>query len=417
MVVAAVVAATTIVPLGCGGDDVPLGPTPTPTPLPSPSVTSVTIVPSFSASAGFDVGAGEGGFLVAYASAAAGSTTAIYGVRLGDGGAVVDQTPFLVSVAQSGGYLSDPSWTDPAVGFDGTSYAVAYAGTGTTQGIPAAAITAVLVDPQANVGTPVDLAETAQIGTCESDVVPPPAIAGTSASFAALWPIEEGCAGGPVLDRLDGAFATPDGAGLSVAEIDGLLPPVDDQPLVSSAASVASSGTTTVATWTEGQDGASAAVVEVAVLAPSGVERVTLASTGVGFVRPAIASDGSDYLVVWVGQLNAVQGARFQPGSTPPDGPAGFPIEPSDAAKGNPRLAFGDGTYLVAWTVPAAGGSYDLQIVEVSPPATIGAVETVATGLSSADVAIAFSGDAFLITFQRAANAGTTSLEGVLIRP
>ena len=64
------------------------------------------------------------------------------------------------------------------------------------------------VGTDGSVGLPADLAETAQIGTCgiERRAAAGDRGAGTT-SFASIWPLEEGCAGGPVLDRLDGAFA------------------------------------------------------------------------------------------------------------------------------------------------------------------------------------------------------------------
>src|SRR5206468_2963396 len=138
---------TAFVPVGCGSSSnsnsgptpIPTvtGPTPTPSPIPTPTVKTTTLVPSLTSPGGFDIGASDGGFLVAFGAAAAAAPYAIYGIRLGADGTVLDTTPFLVSIAQAGGYLSDPSWTGPAVGYDGTSYAVAYAGTGTAQGVPA----------------------------------------------------------------------------------------------------------------------------------------------------------------------------------------------------------------------------------------------------------------------------------------
>ena len=43
-------------------------------------------------------------------------------------------------------------------------------------------------------------------------------------------------------------------------------------------------------------------------------------------VRPSIASDGSDYLVVWQSAPNTISGARFRPGTGPLDGSSGFVI-------------------------------------------------------------------------------------------
>lgn len=385
-------------------------------PGPAPPVEIVTLVRGFTQPAGLAAGAGGDAFLVAYGGSASTSGTGILGVRVGLDGEVLDPFSFRIADAQSGGPLSRPSWSDPSVTFDGSTYAVAFAGTGTVDGgIPAAAIAAVLVDPQARVGSPVALAQSAQVGTCEEEVAPPPAIVATGPSgFAALWSLEEGCAGGPVFQRLDGAVATASGGTLGdVTEIDGLLP---DPPVVSSAAGVASSASNTVATWTEGQDGASTAVVEVALLSGTSVQRTTLATDGVGFVRPAIASDGDDFLVVWVGDTGSIQGARFSPSAGPLDGPAGFVIAPGDPAAGAPRVAFGDGGYLVAWTVPGDDG-LSLQATRVTTSGSAGDVETLATGVSSPGIAVAAAGDTFLIPFLQSGPAEVSSLQAVLLRP
>lgn len=430
MAVAACVLATAFVPVGCGGGDnsnngptpIPTvtGPTPTPSPIPTPTVLTTTIASSVTSPAGFDIGASDGGFLIAYGAAATATNGAIYGVRLGANGSVLDASPFLVSVAQADGYLSDPSWTSPAVGYDGTSFAVAYAGTGTAQGVPANAITAVLVDAQKNVGAPTDLAETAQIGTCQSAVGPPPTIAGApSTLFAAVWPVQEGCAGGPVLDLLGAAFATPDGAALAVTAIDGLLPPVDPNPIVSSAASIATTPTTIVAAWTEAAAGSSSTNVELALLAASGVERVQLATGVDGFVRPAIASDDSnEYLVVWQGSGNSIRGGRFRPGTGPLDGADGFLIaQGGQQPLGAPRVAFGNAGYLVAWVAPGGSGS-SLEAIRVTPLGTLfGDLLTIvpAGGIATNDVALAFSRQTYVATYLGPASGGGMSLDATTI--
>jgi len=381
----------------------------------TPPIEIVTLVRGFTSPAGFDVAASDDAFLVAYGGSV-GRSTGILGVRAGVDGQVLDASPFRIADATSDGFLSSPTWNDPAVTFDGATWAVAFAGTGEVDGgIPAAAIGGVLVDLAGDVGTPVALAESAQVGTCEALVGPPPAIAATApASFAALWVLEEGCAGGPVFDRIDGALATASGGTLgSITAIGDLLP---DPPIVSSAASLASSASATLATWTEGEDGAAVATLQVALLSGTSVQRSTLATVDVGFVRPAIASDGSDFLVTWVGASGSIQGARFRPGDGPLDGPAGFVIAPGDPAAGAPRVAFGDGAYLVAWTVPGDGGA-TLEAARVTPSGSVGDVATLATGASSPAIAVAAAGDTFLVPFLMAAPAGVASLEAVLIHP
>jgi hypothetical protein len=430
-VVVATMLAVVIVPIGCGTNDDGDGPTPTPTPTssggatptPTPTPTAglriVELVPSIGNT--FDAGAADRGFLVAWENDA-GPTSTIRGLRVGTDGTPVGES-FLISVAQGGGYLENPTWTSPAVGFDGTRYGVVYAGTGTVQGgVSAAAITAVQVGTDGSVGLPADLAETAAVGTCESAVVPPPAIAGSSETrFASLWPLEQGCVGGPVFDRLDGAFAVVQGAGFAVSEINGLLPPLDDDAVtIASAAAVASSGATTVGAWTEVSDGSTTVRVEVALLAIGGAQRVALATAGGGMVRPAIASDGADYLVVWQSAPNTISGARFRPGTGSLDGPSGFVVaQTTGKTLGAPRVAFADDGYLVAWTADpgeAGLGRPDLRVAEVSPQGRVGGPQTLVTGLASAEIALASSSNAFLIPFV-VANGASNALHAALYRP
>lgn len=435
LVVAVVAAATLaigIVPLGCGMQDSNDGPaptptptssggaTPTPTPVPTASVRVVDLVPRIGRNRSFDVGGANAGFLVAYEDDA-GPASTIRGLRLGADGTPLGDD-FLVSVAQGGGYLGNPSWTSPAVGFDGTRHAVVYAGSGTVQGsVPGAAITVVQVGVDGSVGLATDLAETAELGTCQSSVVPPPAISGSSVtSFAAIWPLEEGCAGGPVLDRLGGAFAVVQGAGFAVVPTEPLLPPVGEQTVVSSAASVATSGATTLGVWTEMAEGSAAVSVAVALLANGSTQRVLLASAGGGLVRPSLASDGADYLVVWQSAPNAISGARFRPGTGPLDGDAGFVIvQASGKTLGEPRVAFADDRYLVAWTADpgdAGLGRPDLRVIEVSPQGRLGTAKTLVRGLDAPGIALAASDDTFVIAFVVASGADD-ALQAAVYRP
>ena len=412
LAVAAVVLAAGLGTAGCGDSGSAPGPV------------ELRLVSAYTGPAGLDVASSGDAFLVAYGGSAGipgrpgTSDAGILGLRVATDGTVLDASSFRIADASDDQAIEDPSWTAPSVAFDGGSYVVAFAGSGTAEGgIPGTSISAVPVDPEANVGTQNDLVLTAGIGMCRSAVGPPPAVgASAGGALAVLFPLDLGCAGGPVIDRLSGVLATRTGSTIDdVTDIVDLLPPIDATPVVASAASVATSASATVATWTQGALGAIDASVVVAILTASGVERVTLATDGIGFVRPAIASDGGAFLVVWASQSGSIQGARFQPGSAPPEGPAGFTIA---AGPGNasPRVAFGGGQYMVVWT-SSSNGDVALASARVSSGGDVGPSTTLATGLASASISIAAAGDVFLVPFQRAANADTTSLRAMLIEP
>jgi hypothetical protein len=137
-------------------------------------------------------------------------------------------------------------------------------------------------------------------------------------------------------------------------------------------------------------------------------------------VRPAIASDGSgDYLVVWQGAANSIRGGRFRPDTGPLDGPDGFLIaQGGGQALGAPRVAFGNAGYLVLWASPGSGGS-SIQAIQVTPLGTLfGDVLTIvpAGGVSTMDLAVAFSRQTYVVTYLGPASGGATPLDAALIQ-
>jgi hypothetical protein len=425
---------------GCAGDgDSPSsGPTPTPgtpiatpaatptvaTPSPTPTAGSaIAIAPEIESPAGFDLAAGPGGFLVAFAAASTDGTSEIFGVRLASDGSVVDEEPFLVSVGTSELQTEQSS---PAVGFDGATYAVAYSGSNEINGIFTSSITAVLVGLDGSVGTPTTIIETPGIGMCHATVSAPAEIVGMPGSeFAVFWPLDLGCASGPMLDRIDGVFAAPSGTTFSSVEIAGLLPPIGEDTVQSGPASAASSETVTLASWSEiaALNPPPTTTIEVALLVSgSPAERAALATGPALLVQPEIASDGSDFLVVWGSNPGSspsvLRGARFRPGTGPLDGPEGFVISSSQVEQGQPEVAFAGGVYVVVWTTPEMDGTeLQLNAVAVATDGTVSDASVLATDLNAPNVAIAADGEVAVTAFLRAAAGGASSLEAVVRRP
>ena len=135
-------------------------------------------------------------------------------------------------------------------------------------------------------------------------------------------------------------------------------------------------------------------------------------------MRPAIASDGSDYLVVWQAAANSLRAGRFRPGTGPLDGPEGFLIAQGGQRQvGAPRLAFGNGTYLVAWVDLAGPFDSLLKAIEISPAGTIANLQILRDGVSPPNVSVAYSGGAYVVTYLGPGAGKVPSLLGVLIRP
>jgi len=89
---------------------------------------------------------------------------------------------------------------------------------------------------------------------------------------------------------------------------------------------------------------------------------------------PAVAFDGTNYLVVWADCRNVytrgidIYGARVSPQGIVLD-PNGFPISRADSNQDYPAIAFGNSNYLVVWLDDRNGGS--IYGARVSPNGTV----------------------------------------------
>jgi hypothetical protein len=123
--------------------------------------------------------------------------------------------------------------------------------------------------------------------------------------------------------------------------------------------------------------------------------------------QPAIAFDGTNYLVTWSdnrsGDAN-IYGTRVSPAGTVVDGAAtGFPISTAASAQADPDLAFNGTNYLVAW-LDLRSGERDIFGTRVSPAGSV--LDGVASGIPISTApqqqdspAVAFNG-VFLVTWR-----------------
>jgi hypothetical protein len=221
-----------------------------------------------------------------------------------------------------------------------------------------------------------------------------------------------------------------------VDPIGGLLPPIPTtsppEPVAQAGApAIAASSNTVLAVWAEGLVGEggfeSVPHLEAALIAPPRVTRLDLGEGASGYTRPDVASDGEDFLIVWRAHSAeraptpyGVRGRRFGPGPGPLDASAGFPIAEGARVLREPRVAFGADEYLVVWMEASAETDdvppYALRAARISPAGTVASgPTTLATDLSSSEIAVASNGDHFLVVYSRAEQADVVALSGLLL--
>jgi hypothetical protein len=119
---------------------------------------------------------------------------------------------------------------------------------------------------------------------------------------------------------------------------------------------------------------------------------------------PAVAFDGTNYLVAWETGDNSTENiyaARVTRGGNVLD-PSGIAVSTAPGRQSAPALAFGGGTFLLAWTDNRASPDEDIFGARVSPEGTVldpdGIPISTASGIQ-ATVAVAFGDSDFLVSW------------------
>ena len=173
------------------------------------------------------------------------------------------------------------------------------------------------------------------------------------------------------------------------------------------APAVASDGADYLVTWSDWRGGSEYDIYGARVTAAG----VVLDSSGIAistaprYQEPsALASDGSEYLVVWqdfrVGSWD-VYGARVTPAGVVEDS-SGIPISTARRYQENPAISFGSADYFVVWQDLRAD-NFDIYGARVSPDGTVR--DTAGIPISTAlhgqeHPAVAFDGTNFLVAWQ-----------------
>src|SRR6266545_1234335 len=287
-------------------------------------------------------------YLVAWQDGRSGAGD-IYGARVSPAGAVLDPDGIAISTA-----AGDQEW--PALAFDGTNYLVAWQDGRSGAGED---IYGARVSPAGAVLDPGGIAISTAPGVQQY-----PALAFDGTSYFVAW--QDGRSGAG--DDIYGARVSPAGAVLDPGGI-AISTAADDQGVPA----LAFEGTNYLVAWGDWRSGQidiyGARVSPAgAVLDPGGI---AFSTAPIHQTSPALAFDGTNYLVAWADGRSGTEwdiyGARVSPAGAVLD-PGGIAISIAPGYQFlPPALAFDGTNYLVAWDDAYA----DIYGARVSPAGVV----------------------------------------------
>ena len=222
-----------------------------------------------------------------------------------------------------------------------------------------------------------------------------PAVAFDGVNFLVVWFADEfGIRGARVSPS--GTLLDPDG--IQVCSLAGSW----ERP------AVASGDTISLVVWTDKRDSAKTDIYGArvtrsgVVLDPDGIP---IARDSGNQDEPAVAFDGSDYLVVWQDagrdSTGDIRGARVNPAGVVLD-TVRIPISCAASAQANPSVSFGDSVCLVAWDDSGRTAGRRIFCARVSRAGRVldsNGIKVSVTDTEQTDPAIAFDGTNFLLSW------------------
>lgn len=131
--------------------------------------------------------------------------------------------------------------------------------------------------------------------------------------------------------------------------------------------------------------------------------------------QPAVAFDGTNYLVVWEDQRSGysydIYGARFTQGNQLLDG-SSFVISEAAGDQRRPEVAFNGTNYLVVWSDLRGGSNFDVYGARVTPAGGVldpGGIAISAAAADQDDPAVSASGSTWVVAWRDGRN-GTDNI-------
>ena len=327
----------------------------------------------------------------------------IYGTRVSRAGVVLDPAGIAISTA-AGDQLF------PSLAFDGTNFLVVWDDyrSGSSPDVYGARVT-----PQGTVLDPSGFVISQAAGYQEY-----PSVAFDGTNFLAVW---EDYRDGDTSD-IYGARVTPQGtvldpSGFVISQAAGY----QEHP------AVAVDGTNLLAVWEDFRSGPyecdiyGARVSQLgAVLDPTGIAISTAANSQ---YSPAIAFDGTGFLVVWTDErgdpCSDIYGTRVTPQGTVLD-PSGLIISQAAGNQRCPASAFDGVNFLVVWQDYRNGDTSDVYGARVTPGGTVLDPQGIAISTSwngQGPPAVAFDGMNFLAVWEDYRDGDTSDIYGARVTP
>jgi len=343
-------------------------------------------------------------YLVAWRFVISFTTMSIYGARVTPGAQVLDN----IKIAEAGYCMS------PAVAFDGSNFLVAWHSvTGMAPSyftICGARVTSggVVLDPDT---AAIVIAPTAEW------VQRSPALGFDGANYLTVWQDERNKRDEP---DLYGARVTPGGG---VLDSGGFL--ITQCARGQYAPRVAFDGVNFLAVWEDDRNGytdiyGARVTPEGAVLDPDGIAICTAQNYQ---FAPAVAFDGSNFLVVWGDNrrdtTGDIYGARVTSGGQVLE-PNGIAISDAPGRQRRPAVGFAVGDYFVVWEDYRNGSTWDIFGTRVSTGGVVLNTDGIAVSTAALHQwlpAIGFDGTRYLVVWQDTRNSGNADIYGARMTP
>jgi hypothetical protein len=274
----------------------------------------------------------------------------IFGIRVASGGTVVDASSFLVGTASV-------DQAEPAMAFDGYNYFIVWHEwrEGSLYDIRG-----MRVSPDGTVLDPAGIA----ISAHSSDAMYP-AVCFDGNNYLVAWQDYRSGQTDIYASRVTtgGTVLNPSGIPVSTASDRQELP------------AIAFNGTRYFVAWQDRRSGGFD--LYGARMAPSGVvldpSGILISDALRDQARPAAASDGQDFFVVWEDARNVyddIFGARIDNDGTVLD-TLGIAVASASLAQENADVVFDGDRYAVVWQDKRAGGNYNIHLARVTPDGAV----------------------------------------------